>query len=215
MSKRIVIPGELVTDKRKRLGTHVYIKEGKIYSDSVGLVNDESEHASVVPLQGKYMPAQDDLVVGIVTGEKFAGYVVDINTFYSSFVSKRELREVLKPGSIISAKVIKVSELNEVDLGNVRVFYGGEIIQASPVKVPRIIGREGSMLNVLKNGTDCSILVGRNGRIWIKGGNIKLLVEAVKKIEMESHLDHLTDKITEFLKTENEKLKETEKIKKE
>ena len=46
----------------------------------------------------------------------------------------------------------------------------------------------------------------RIDRFWVKGGNTKLLVEAVKKIEMEAHLDHLTDKITEFLKTKNEKL---------
>src|SRR3989344_6923350 len=116
MAKRIVIPGELVTEERKKLGSHVFVREGKIYADSMGLVNDEADFASVVPLEGKYMPQVNDLVIGVITAERFAGYSVDINSFYPSFVSKKELREVLKPGSIISAKITKVTELNEVDL---------------------------------------------------------------------------------------------------
>lgn len=199
MGKRIVVPGELVTDKKKNIGQHVFVREGKIYSDCLGLVNDEANYASVVPLQGKYMPEMDDLVVGIVVSEGFSGYTVDINSFYPSFLNKKELREQLKPGSIISAKISSKNELNEVNLSNVRVFYGGETISVSSVKVPRIIGREGSMLNVLKQGTGSSLLVGRNGRIWIKGGNTELLVEAIKKIEREAHLDNLTDRITKFL----------------
>ena len=199
MAKRIVIPGELVTEERKKLGSHVFVREGKIYSDSMGLVNDEADFASVVPLEGKYMPQMNDVIIGVITLERFAGYSVDINSFYPSFVSKKELREVLKPGSIISAKVLKVNELNEVDLGNTRMFFGGDIIQVTPVKIPRIIGKEGSMLNILKNGTGSNIIVGRNGRIWAKGGNIDLLAKAIEKIEDEAHMEHLTNRITEFL----------------
>src|SRR3989344_2690206 len=174
MAKRIVIPGELVTEERKKLGSHVFVREGKIYSDSMGLVNDDADFASVVPLEGKYMPQMNDVIVGVITVERFAGYGVDINSFYQSFVSKKELREVLKPGSIISAKIMKVNEFNEVELGNTRMFFGGEIMPVTPVKVPRVIGKEGSMLNALKTGTGCNILVGRNGRIWAKGVNTDL-----------------------------------------
>jgi len=38
--RRIVIPGELVTDQRKKLGAHVYVVEGKILSDCMGLVEE-------------------------------------------------------------------------------------------------------------------------------------------------------------------------------
>ena len=200
MAKRLVVPGELVTEERKKLGSHVFVREGRIYSDSIGLVNDEADFASVVPLEGKYMPQMNDVIIGVITSERFAGYGVDINSFYPSFVSKKELREVLKPGSIISAKIMKVNEFNEVELGSIRLFFGGEIIEVTAVKVPRLIGKEGSMLNIIKGGTGSNILVGRNGRVWAKGGNIDLLRRAIGKVEAEAHVDHLTDRMAEFIK---------------
>jgi exosome complex component RRP4 len=204
MEKKLVVPGELVTDQRKRLGNHVYLREGKIFSDCVGLVSASNDVASVVPLEGKYLPQENDLVIGIITAEKFSGYLVEINSLYPAFVSKKELREILKPGTIISTKVIRVNELNEVDLSNVRAFFGGELVQISPVKVPRLIGKEGSMLNVLKNGTKSSVLVGKNGWVWVKGGNPELFAEAVNLIEQEAHKENLTNKVIEFLQKKNE-----------
>src|SRR3989338_7152269 len=212
MTKRLVIPGELVTEERKKLGSHVFVREGKIYSDSIGLVNDEADYASVVALEGKYMPQVNDVIIGVIISERFAGYSVDINSFYPSFVSKKELREVLKPGSIISAKIMKVNELNEVDLSSIRLFFGGEIIQVSAVKIPRIIGKEGSMLNTIKDGTGSNIIVGRNGRIWVKGGNVDLLRKAVLKIDKEAHLENLTNRVVEFL--QKEAPKKAEKVEK-
>ena len=203
MSKRIVVPGELVTEERKKLGSHVFVREGRIYSECMGLVNDESDFASVVPLEGKYMPQVGDVVIGIICGEKFSVYEVDINSFYSAMIMKRELREVLKPGTVISAKIIKVNELNEVELVQPRMFFGGDIISISAVKIPRVIGREGSMLNTLKDGTGTNLIVGKNGRIWVKGGNTDLLKKAISKISREAHLDNLTNSITEFLEKEN------------
>jgi len=212
--KRIVTPGELITDKRKKIGSHVFMREGKIYSDTIGLTNDEGDYASVVPLEGKYIPMRNDLIIGVVCGEKFAGYDVDINTLYPSFLSKKVIRERLKVGSIVSAKVMEIDEVKEVDIGNIRVFYGGEIITVSPVKVPRLIGREGSMLNVLKNGTGSSVIVGRNGWIWAKGGDTSLLIEAVRKIEKEAHLENLTNKMEEFLSKKAKNSKVEKKVEK-
>ncbi len=197
--KRIVVPGELITDKRKKTGSHVFVREGKIYSEVIGLANDEGEYASVVPLEGSYIPMRNDLIVGVVSGEKFSGYDVGINTLYPTYLSKKEIRDRLKVGSILSAKIRDIDERREVDIENIRVLYDGEIITVSPVKVPRIIGREGSMLNVLKDGTGSSIIVGRNGWIWAKGGNIPLLIESINKIESEAHTANLTNKMEEFL----------------
>ncbi|MCH7902423.1 hypothetical protein IIC68_01590 [archaeon] len=197
--KRLIIPGELVTEERKKLGSHVFVREGKIYSDSIGLVNDESDFASVVPLEGKYMPRVGDLVIGIIGEEKFSVYMVDVNSFYKTVVSKRDLREPLKAGSVVSAKISKVTELNEIDLQNPRVLFGGQIIDVNPVKIPRIIGREASMLNIIKDGTKSNIIVGRNGRLWAKGGDLELLKKVVQKIQDEAHLENLTNKIQDYL----------------
>ena len=199
MPKRIVVPGETVTTERKRLGDNVYLKEGSIISTVIGLVSETDTTVSVVQLEGKYVPQEGYIVIGVITDEKFSGYVVDINSFYPSYISKREISEMIKNHSVVSAKVVRVNEINEVELMGPRVFFGGEVFGISPVKVPRVIGKDGSMLNVLKAGTGTTIIVGRNGRIWAKGGNIGLLKEAVAKIDNEAHLDNLTNRITEFL----------------
>ncbi|MBI5553834.1 MAG: hypothetical protein HY917_03785 [Candidatus Diapherotrites archaeon] len=199
MSKRIVIPGEQVSEERKRLGSHVYLREGKICSDCVGLYNEESNVASVVPLEGKYIPLVGDTIIGIVESENYSGYHVDVNAVYPSFISKKDIREILKPKSVISARVDDVQENMEIKVSGPRVFAGGELFTVSPVRIPRVIGRDGSMLNVLREGTGASILVGRNGRVWAKGGNLDLLRRSLEKIESEAHLDNLTDRMTAFL----------------
>lgn len=203
MPRTIVTPGELITSERKKLGSNVHMHEGRIYSTCMGLVEEGTDFINVIPLEGRYRPMIDDLVVGIVTSERFGGYGTDINSYYPAYISRKEVDESLRPGSIISAKIAKVNEINEVELMNVRVFYGGEIISVSPVKVPRIMGRNNSMLELLKQGTNANVLVGKNGRIWAKGGNTKLLEKAIAKIEREAHMENLTNKIAEFLRAEN------------
>lgn len=198
--KQIVVPGELITAERKKLGQHVFIEDGKIYSDALGITYPDANVAYVVPLVGIYLPLSDDLVVGIVERETVKGYMVGINSIYSSYISADKVRDMLSKGSVVSAKVNSVNEINEAELFDVRVFYGGEILSVSPAKVPRIIGKNGSMLTVLKNGTGCNAVVGRNGWVWVKGGDIEKLKDAIKLIEAESHLDNLTIKVEEFLK---------------
>ncbi len=197
--KKIVVPGELVTEQRKRTGDHVFVHNGQIYSDTVGITNNESTTASVVPLKGIYIPKQGDILIGLVVNELFSGFLVDVNSFSLSYMSKDRIREPLKRGSIVSVRVSKTNELNEADVSDARVFYGGEVFAVSPVKVPRIIGKNGSMLDILRKGTNCNFIVGRNGRIWAKGGNVPLLIKAIKKIEAEAHTSNLTNKMAEFL----------------
>lgn len=199
MVRKIVIPGELLTAEKKRLGGHVFIKEGKIHSDCVGLLNEGPDSIGVIPLEGPYLPQANDIIIGFVLEEKFAGYTLDINSFYSSFLPKRELDFFAKSGDIVSVKIASVNEVNEVELTGARLLAGGELTDISPVKIPRLIGKEGSMLNVIKRGTSAVVVAGRNGRIWLKGGNIKLALETIRLIESEAHKEHLTDRVTKFL----------------
>ncbi len=199
MSRRIVVPGELVSADRKRIGKHVFLKDGKIFADSVGLVSESDVSVSVIPLEGKYEPELNDVVVGMVVDEKISGYTVTLNSFYQSYVSKKTLRDPLRPNSVVSAKVMRVNEMKEIEIGMVRVLFGGELLEVSPVKVPRIIGKDGSMLEVLKQGTKCNLVVGRNGLVWVKGGDVKLLVQALDLIQSQAHTENLTNKVSAFL----------------
>ncbi len=201
--RKIVLPGELVSTERKRVGDHAFLQDGKIFSDCVGLLDDGPTTVAVVPLQGRYVPKTGDVVVGIVSGEKATGYMIDINSFSQCYLSKKDVRETMKMGTIVSAKIDRVNELNEADLFNARAFYGGELLCIAPVKVPRLIGKNGSMLDTIKYGTNTNLVVGRNGWIWAKGGDTDLASKAVDKIEREAHVEHLTEKITDFLKQHN------------
>lgn len=199
MSKEIVVPGELLTTENKQLGVHTFGREGKIFADCLGIKNESDDRVSVVPLRGKYIPIENDVVIGVVKNEKFAGYDIEINSFYPSFVSNKDMREPLKVGSVISAKVVKVNEMNEADLGMVRSLNDGEVVSVTPVKVPRIIGKNASMLNAVKNGTGSNIMVGRNGLVWIHGGNAPVAAETILRIEEYSHAENLTHDIQCFL----------------
>lgn len=203
--KKIVVPGDLLTDERKKLGQHVFVENGKVYSDALGITYPDSSIAYVVPLSGRYIPQRDDLIIGIVKQETMKGYMIDINSIYPCYLSGDKVRDKLKIGSVISTKVDSVNEMNEADLFDVRVFYGGDVVSVTPSKVPRMIGKSGSMLSVLKNGTGCNLLVGRNGWVWIKDGDSKKLVDALELIESEAHLDNLTVKVEAFLKGEKVK----------
>ncbi len=199
MSKEIVVPGELLTEENKQIGVHTFGRDGKIFADCLGIKNESDDRISVVPLRGKYLPVENDVVIGVVKNEKFAGYDIEINSFYSSFVSNKDMREPLKVGSVISAKIVKVNEMNEADLGMVRPLNEGEVVSVTPVKVPRIIGKNASMLNAVKNGTGSSIMVGRNGLVWINGGNAQVAAETILRIEEYSHAENLTHDIQCFL----------------
>ncbi len=86
----------------------------------------------------------------------------------------------------------------------------GRLIEVDPVKIPRIIGKKGSMIQLLKNMTNAQIIVGQNGRIIISAPNLHteiLVIKAINKIEAEAHTTGLTDRIRVYLEEEKNKLR--------
>ena len=80
---------------------------------------------------------------------------------------------------------------------------GGMIIKINSKKVPRVIGKEGSMVSLIKNKTNCNITVGQNGFIWIKGDKIEdelLAKKAIMFVVEKSYISGLTKKVEEFFK---------------
>ena len=75
----------------------------------------------------------------------------------------------------------------------------GRLIDIQSTKVPRVIGKQGSMVTMIKEMTDTRITVGQNGKVWINGDNCEKLIEAIRVIERESHISGLTEKIEKLL----------------
>ncbi|MEK6845605.1 MAG: KH domain-containing protein, partial [Nanoarchaeota archaeon] len=78
---------------------------------------------------------------------------------------------------------------------------GGRVIKINNQKVPRVIGKQGSMITLIKSKTGCEITVGQNGVIWVKGTpeNEMLTVRAIKLVEEKAHQEGLTEKMEKFL----------------
>jgi exosome complex component RRP4 len=77
----------------------------------------------------------------------------------------------------------------------------GIIININPNKVPRVIGKEGSMISLIKEETGCQITVGQNGIIWIKGDDVGKEIkakEAINFIVEKSFVPGLTEEIKKF-----------------
>jgi len=192
--KEIVVPGDKVDGK---VESYVFREGDSSYSMVLGVMDNKEGYGRIVPLNGKYFPQAEDYVIGIVTDVKRGGYVLDINSPYDAFLASRRRYD---SGAVIFAKVGDVSEVRSVSLTMDKQLYEGELIEIMAVKVPRVIGKKNSMVMLITEKTKTDIYVGRNGRIWLKGGDIEKAKKAVLKIEMEAHTDGLTDRITEFLK---------------
>jgi len=213
-AREIVVPGDLLAISSKRAGPGTFSEGGKIYAAQLGIKIVRPDSITVVPLSGQYMPMRGDLVVGKIVDVGASNWLVDINSPYPSPLHVNEVpwrvefgetRKFMSVGDVVLLKVVGVDEVKRVSVSmqdhGLRKLSGGMVIEMSPSKVPRVIGKNGSMIQTLKNMTGCRIYVGQNGRIWIDGelDDMTLAVKAIKMIEDEAQNLGLTEKVKRFL----------------
>jgi exosome complex component RRP4 len=167
------------------------------------------------------MPIVGDLVIGKVIDMKLSGWIIDINAPYSAILftsdafdrsfnaRKDEMSDFLKVGDLIFAKVNAfdrtrdpILTIRDQGLGKVN---RGRVIKITSTKIPRLIGRKGSMVNMVKRETGCQITIGQNGIVLVSGKNPELealAILAIRTIEKNAHTLGLTDKISKLLKRE-------------
>jgi exosome complex component RRP4 len=119
------------------------------------------------------------------------------------------MSSIFDVGDLVIAKIVACDRtrdplltVSDVGLGKIK---RGQIVEITPTKIPRVIGRQGSMITMLKQETGCQITVGQNGVILVSGKSPEdeqLAVMALRKIEEESHTSGLTDRVTEMIKNE-------------
>jgi len=104
--------------------------------------------------------------------------------------------------------VLSVDEIKRVQLTmqdrEARRLNAGLIMEVSPTKVPRVIGKQGSMLTLIKDLTGCRIYVGQNGRIWLDGDEmaVTLAAKAIHLIEDRAQALGLTEAVRELIEHE-------------
>lgn len=194
-------------------GENTYKDGERIYSLRLGFFNLMDKKPTVVPLKSCYIPLVGDYIIGVVDSIEIFGCLVDINAPYPALLPTSDLggpkhrdrgssnQIVLSAGDLVKAKVINFDRtrdplltIKESGLGKVT---SGKISKVSPAKIPRLIGKGGSMISMLKKETSCQITVGKNGMVLVSGSekDEQLALWAIKKIEAEAHTSGLTDRL--------------------
>jgi exosome complex component RRP4 len=209
--RKIVVPGEVIVSGEDFLPGEGTRREGSdILANKYGLSEKVGKVVKIISLSGAFVPRRNNVVLGRIVDYTHNGWLIDIdyagNSFLSvaeapRFINKNELDGFLAIGDMISAKIWSVSG-KSVDLSlkgrGLGKLEGGFVFRINPSRVPRIIGREGSMINLIKEKTGCNITVGQNGWIWIRGENVDDEIKARGVIEFVSdkvYIDGLTEKV--------------------
>jgi len=222
--KEIVVPGDLLAEGMSYLPSGKAFRENKnIYASTVGLVYVKGKVVKVIPLAGAYVPKAGDDVIGKIKMLGHSGWAVDIGGPFNADLNigeatmryldlnKTALSEVYDVKDYILANVKLVTQTGFVKLTTKESKYhkldSGNIINVSPTKIPRIIGKKGSMIALIKELTGCRMFVGQNGLVWVDGEEkmIALASRAVKIIEKESHAGGLTNRIKDLLEKTTKK----------
>ena len=218
--KRHVLPGDFITTAPLRLQDNVVLDGKRVISTTIGLSDVSSDSVRVISLTGVYLPKIDDLVIGIIKYISGNSWFADINSCYQgmllgqdvfgrgSYPTAGEMKERLEKGDIIFAKIANSDRQREPLISiadkNLGKIDSGELIKISPTKIPRLIGKYGSMIQVIEASTNATITVGQNGLIVVSceetNGLLKALA-AVRMIDEQAHLVDLTDRVKKMLES--------------
>ncbi len=212
--RKIVIPGEVIVKGEDYLPGEGTEKTDKgIIALKYGLAEESNKLVKVIPLSGVYQPRRGNIVIGDVNNITFNGWVININATDNAFLSltevpgyinKNELDDVMDIGDTVIAKIWSINKRG-IDLSIKSRGLGkineGIILKINPNKVPRIIGREGSMIKLIKEKTGCNITVGQNGLIWIRGDKIEdelYSKKAILFVAEKSFVSGLTEEVEKW-----------------
>jgi exosome complex component RRP4 len=221
--RRYVIPGDVVTTGPFRPEQNVILDGNKIISTMVGISEIYDDSAKVIPLAGKYTPKINDLVIGKVISHTSLSWELDINSCYVGFLPAQdvfgrdfsahadELTSKLKSGDLVAARIANFDRtrdplvtISDRDLGKID---SGDLVEISPSKIPRLIGKKGSMIQIIELATDAAVTIGQNGWIVVSCDTPHGLLKAKKAIQMvdeNAHVANLTDQVKEMLESKGE-----------
>lgn len=212
--RELVVPGDLLGSTDLKPGMGAFTEDGNVYAALLGIKNERSGYINIVPLSGRYIPRPGDSVIGMVTDRGPSHWLLEINSPYPAPLHVNEVpwrvdygdtARYLDIGNVLLLKVLLVDETMRVVLTmkehGLRKLTGGQIVEVSYSKVPRVIGRKGSMISLIKEFTRTRMFVGQNGRIWIDGDidDIHNAISVIKRIEEEAQVIGLTESVKSML----------------
>ena len=217
IKRKYVIPGEVVARGNVRADLNVMRVDDQLIATRVGMAEIGHDVVRVIALSGPYIPRIDDLVVGKIIDYSAFAWEADINSCFFGILpaasvfgrdyspAKDSLTEKLKVGDMIASRVIAFDRTRDPLLSISGPGLGriprGQVVKISPAKVPRLIGKKGSMIKTIEAGTKSRMLIGQNGVVVIVGSPDDTIraIRAVNLVEEEAHSPDLTERVQTLL----------------
>ena len=221
--RKYVIPGDVVTSGPFRPEQNVTQVGDKIVATAIGISEIYDDTVRVIPLAGKYIPKISDLVIGKVKSHTSLSWELDINSCYVGFLPATdvfgrdfsahadELTSKLDKGDLVAARIANFDRTRDPlvtiadrDLGKIE---SGELVSISASKVPRLIGKRGTMIQTIEMATNAVVTIGQNGWVVVSCESAEGLLKAKKAIQMvdeKAHVANLTDQVKEMLESKGE-----------
>lgn len=217
ITRKQVIPGDVIVTGDYRPGLYVQRRGSDMVALRVGLAEIIRNDVKVIPLSGAYIPRPEDMVVGKVVNVTGYGWEADINSCFVGYLpgqfvfgrdfspSTHDLTTRFTVGDLMLAKIEAFDRTRDPQLSIRGPGLGkipqGEIVKITPMKVPRLIGRKGYMINMIAELSSCEIKVGQNGVVVVDGPaeGVRKAVQAIELIEQEAHTVELTTKVQQLL----------------
>ncbi|HVL87735.1 MAG TPA: exosome complex RNA-binding protein Rrp4 [Candidatus Thermoplasmatota archaeon] len=214
-SRTLVVPGDVLDDSgRFKPGPNTYKEAGRVYAARLGLRLVRGDTIGVISLSGRYDPQRNDMVVATVVEAGPSNWYLNVGAptdvgMHVNDVPWRvefgETTKYLAPGDTVLVKILNVDPLKKAVATmkdrQCRKLQGGTTVEIAPTKVPRVIGKNGSMISQIKTATATRTFVGQNGVIWIDGEapDVAMAIAALRMIEENAHTSGLTDRVRAFL----------------
>ena len=122
-----------------------------------------------------------------------------------------DLTSKLRNGDLIATRIVNSDKTRDPlltisgrELGKID---SGELIEISPSKVARLIGKRGSMIQMIEGETHAQITIGQNGLIVVSCEDSDGLLKAIKAIDLveeKAHVANLTDQISDMLELKSD-----------
>lgn len=214
VKRRYVIPGDTIAEGNFRPLMNVVRAGNSLIATRIGIAETGRDGVKVIPLTGVYIPRVNDLVIGKIVDHSSLSWEVDINSCFSAHLpaqdvfgrdyspARDDMAKHFAIGDMITARVMAFDRtrdpmltVQDRDLGKIA---RGEALRISATRVPRLIGKRGSMIQTIEQATQTRVLIGQNGIVVVTGRTpegIKLAVRAIKMVEEEAHTANLTQRI--------------------
>ncbi|MCZ6583930.1 MAG: exosome complex RNA-binding protein Rrp4 [Thaumarchaeota archaeon] len=221
--RRYVIPGDVITTGPYRPEQNVILEGNRIMSTIIGISEIYDDSVKVIPLTGIYVPKNNDLVIGKIVSHSSLSWAVDINSLYPGMLpasdvfgrnfqaSSDDMNSKLKKGDLIVARIGNFDRsrdplitIGDRELGKIE---SGELVRISPSKIPRLIGKQGTMIQIIETATNATITIGQNGWVVVScetPDGLSKAIKAIKMVEKQAHIANLTDRIKSMLESKSE-----------